>query len=112
MNCCTWICYIFTWKGASFARWYSKFFWGRYYKKKGGNNLIKCQVRSITDLAIVIAHSEKYPLITQKWADYQLFKQAFEIVNRKEHLSFSGLEKILSLRASINSPTQSEARAG
>ena len=27
---------------------------------------------------------------------------AFEIVNRKEHISFSGLEKILSLRASIN----------
>ena len=64
--------------------------------------MIKYQVRSITELAVVIAHLDKYPLITQKWADYKLFKQAFEIVNRKEHLSFSGLEKILSLRASIN----------
>ena len=71
-------------------------------KKKGGNNVIKYQVRSITELAVVIAHLDKYPLITQKWADYKLFKQAFEIVNRKEHLSFSGLEKILSLRASLN----------
>lgn len=70
--------------------------------KKGGNHLIKYQVRSITDLAIVIAHFDKYPLITKKWADYQLFKQAFEIVNRKEHLSFSGLDKIISLKASIN----------
>lgn len=70
--------------------------------KKVGNNLIKYQVRSVAELAIVIAHFEKYPLITQKWADYQLFKQAFEIVNRKEHLSFSGLEKIISLKASIN----------
>ena len=77
-------------------------FFGVGIIKKGGNNLIKYQVRSITDLAVVIAHCDKYPLITQKWADYQLFKQAFEIVNRKEHLSFSGLEKILSLRASIN----------
>lgn len=92
MNCCTWICYIFTWKGASSFRWYSKFFLVGTIKKVG-NNLIKYQVRSITELAIVIAHFEKYSLITQKWADYQLFKQAFEIVNRKEHLSFSGLEK-------------------
>ena len=70
--------------------------------RKVGNNLIKYRVRSITELAIVIAHFEKYPLITKKWADYQLFKQAFEIVNRKEHLSLSGLEKIISLKASMN----------
>lgn len=70
--------------------------------KKVGNHLIKYQVRSITDLAIIIAHLDKYTLITQKWADYQLFKQAFEIVNRKEHLSFNGLDKIISLKASIN----------
>ena len=70
--------------------------------RKVGNNLIKYRVRSITELAIVIAHFEKYPLITKKWADYQLFKQAFEIVNRKEHLSLSGLEKIISLKASKN----------
>jgi hypothetical protein len=44
--------------------------------RKAGNNVIKYQVRSIADLSIVIAHFEKYPLITQKWADYQLFKQA------------------------------------
>ncbi len=69
---------------------------------KGGAGLIKYQVRSIAYLAIIIAHFDKYPLITQKWVDYQLFRQAFEIVNRKEHLSINGLEKIIGLKASMN----------
>lgn len=70
--------------------------------KKVNNNLIRYQVRSINDLAIIIAHFDQYPLISQKWSDYQLFRQAFQIVNRKEHLSIEGLKKILSLKASMN----------
>ena len=45
------------------------------------------RVSSLKDLALVINHFEKYPLITQKQADYLLFKQAFELINRKEHLT-------------------------
>jgi len=78
------------------------FFSGVGIVKKVNNNLIRYQVRSINDLAIIIAHFDQYPLISQKWSDYQLFRQAFQIVNRKEHLSIEGLKKILSLKASMN----------
>ena len=87
------------------------FFSGVGAIKKGGDSLIKYLVRSVNDLAILIAHFDKYPLITQKWADYQLFKQAFEIVNRKEHLSISGLEKIISIKASVNKGLSNKLKA-
>lgn len=54
------------------------------------------------DLAVVIDHFDKFPLITQKRADYLLFKQAFELINRKEHLTMEGLNKIVSIKASMN----------
>jgi hypothetical protein len=57
-------------------------------------------VQSINDLNIIINHFDKYPLITQKLADFLLFKQICEIV--KNHLTREGLKEILSLKASIN----------
>ena len=59
-------------------------------------------VNSIKELAIIVKHFDKYPLITQKRADFQLFKSAVELMSRKEHLKPEGLRKIVSLRASIN----------
>ena len=50
----------------------------------------------------IIEHFEKYPLITKKWADYQLFKKASHLILNKQHLSISGLNKLVSLKASIN----------
>jgi hypothetical protein len=50
-----------------------------------------------------LAHFENYPLITQKWADYQLFKRAFDIIESKEHLTIEGLKKLVAIKASINS---------
>jgi len=68
-----------------------------------GKGLIKYQVRSIKDLIVIIDHFDKYPLISQKWADYQLFNQAFEIINRKEHLNPKGIQKkIVNLKVYMN----------
>jgi hypothetical protein len=53
-------------------------------------------------MQILIAHLDKYPLLTQKWADYQLFKQAYEMIVRKEHLTMEGLKKVLSIKAVMN----------
>lgn len=39
----------------------------------------------------------KYPLLTQKGADFQLFQLAIELMNKKEHLTIEGLDKILSM---------------
>ena len=41
-------------------------------------------------------------MVTQKWSDYQLFKQVFELMQRKEHLTPEGLIKIVSIKAVSN----------
>ena len=44
----------------------------------------------------------KYPLLTQKKADFELFKMALEVMNNKEHLTIEGLRKIVAIKASLN----------
>ena len=51
---------------------------------------------------LVLAHFDKYPLLTQKGADYQLFKQAFDLISKKEHLIKEGFHKIIAIKASMN----------
>jgi len=63
---------------------------------------VKYYVTSLKDLALIIEHFDKYPLITQKQADYLLFKQAFELINRKEHLTKEGFNQLLAIKASSN----------
>ena len=58
---------------------------------------------SIEDLTnVIIPHFCKYPLLTQKQADFELFRRLVEFMNHKEHLTTEGLHKILSIRATIN----------
>lgn len=41
-------------------------------------------------------------MISQKWSDYQLFKQVIDLMKRKEHLTNEGmrsLQKIVSLKS-------------
>lgn len=53
-------------------------------------------------LACIIPHFDKYPLITQKWADYYLFREVAMMMLRKEHLTDTGLQAIINIRASLN----------
>jgi hypothetical protein len=76
-----------------------------------GKDSIKYRVTSLKDLMVIIDHFDKYPLITQKWADYTLFKQAFELINNKEHLTTEGLQKIVAIKASINNGLSDELKA-
>ena len=69
---------------------------------KHGPQSIQYRVQSIKDFAIIIDHFDKYPLITQKRVDYELFKPAFDIIKNKEHLTSEGLIKIVEIRASLN----------
>ena len=59
-------------------------------------------VRSFEEIKTILDHFYKYPLLTQKQADYSLFKSAFEIIRNKEHLTQEGFNKILAIRASMN----------
>jgi hypothetical protein len=53
-------------------------------------------------LNVIIPHFDKYPLITHKGADYLLFREVATMMQLKQHFTFEGLEKIVSIRASLN----------
>jgi hypothetical protein len=60
------------------------------------------KVSGVQDLMRFLVHFEKYPLLTQKGADLELFKQIVEKMNRKEHLTTKGVQEIVNLKASMN----------
>nr|YP_009722340.1 hypothetical protein [Morchella importuna]QGN66742.1 hypothetical protein [Morchella importuna] len=49
----------------------------------------------------IIPHFDKYPLLTKKRADYELFKQVVQMMNNKEHLTEEGFKRVLSIKASM-----------
>lgn len=61
------------------------------------------RVRSLVEIVnVIIPHFTKYPLITQKLADYLLFSEAVKLIYSKEHLNLAGLEKVVNIKASLN----------
>ena len=50
----------------------------------------------------VIPHFDKYPLKTNKYSDYLLFKKVVIMMQKGEHLTVEGLQKIINIRASLN----------
>ncbi len=61
---------------------------GSIYKR--GKDAILYRASSVKDLQVIIDHFDKYPLITQKRADFELLKQGVEIIKRGEHLTVEG----------------------
>jgi hypothetical protein len=74
-----------------------------YVSKPNNTSTVEFRVSTLKDITnVIIPHFDKYPLLTQKRADYLLFKQVVVIMKNKEHLTSEGLTKIISIRASIN----------
>jgi hypothetical protein len=97
-----------------------------FFKGVGGitdgiDDLVQYNVRYNPIIHVVIPHFEKYPLLTplayvrpwhyigprawEKYSDFRLFKSIAaiaELVYNKEHLTEEGLNKVLSLKASLN----------
>jgi hypothetical protein len=72
-------------------------------------NMASYRVASLRDITnVIIPHFDKYPLITQKKADFILFKQGVNLLNFKAHREIEGLRQILGLKASMNRQVQSE----
>jgi len=44
-------------------------------------------------IEFIIPHFDKYPLVTKKRADFELFKSAIKLINKSEHLNPEGLKK-------------------
>ena len=65
-------------------------------------DIVNYSIDSIKGFNNLINHLEKYPLLTQKAADFLLFKKAVELVNDKAHLTVEGLEKLVNIKASMN----------
>lgn len=73
------------------------------------NNTATYVVRSLRDIInIIIPHFDKHPLITQKKADYLLFKQGINLLSLKVHSEVKGIREILSLKSSMNREELSE----
>nr|YP_009741025.1 LAGLIDADG endonuclease [Fusarium pseudograminearum]YP_010390907.1 LAGLIDADG endonuclease [Fusarium louisianense]YP_010391118.1 LAGLIDADG endonuclease [Fusarium ussurianum]YP_010391175.1 LAGLIDADG endonuclease [Fusarium vorosii]AYN73101.1 LAGLIDADG endonuclease [Fusarium graminearum]QID42285.1 LAGLIDADG endonuclease [Fusarium culmorum]UPX01858.1 LAGLIDADG endonuclease [Fusarium gerlachii]DAC73461.1 TPA_asm: LAGLIDADG endonuclease [Fusarium graminearum CS3005]QID41609.1 LAGLIDADG endonucle len=72
---------------------------GKIYHKEESSIYM---VQSLRDIDVIINHFEKYPLLTKKLEDFQLFSQIVTLIHKKEHLTITGWHKIISLRASMN----------
>jgi len=75
-----------------------------------GEVSVEYRVFSIKDLKIVLDHFDKFPLISQKYVDYLLFKEAYLLLINREHLTSEGLRKIISIKASINNGLSSSLK--
>jgi hypothetical protein len=74
---------------------------GRIGKERGG--CCDFTVSSLGQiLAKIIPHFDKYPLKSQKLADYLLFREVIMMMKRGEHLTALGLQKIINIRATLN----------
>lgn len=65
-------------------------------------NVSQFRVQSIKYLEVILQHFDEYPLVTKKREDYILFRQAFEIIKSKGHITNEGFSKILALKNSMN----------
>lgn len=70
---------------------------------RNNSDVVDFVVASVEDLVNkVIPFFLKYPLITRKRADFIIFCKIVELMAQKEHLTLEGVQKILSLKASMN----------
>lgn len=72
------------------------------------NSVVGYRIQSIRELEILISIFDKYPLKTEKWADFQLFKNAFEIIKDKKHTTKEGIEELFLIKASMNTSLKNE----
>ena len=64
---------------------------------------VSFRVNSLHDLTnFIVPHFVNYPLLSQKAADFYLFKQTVDLINTKVHLTEVGIQQIINIRASMN----------
>lgn len=87
-----------------------------YFNGKGsivkhGEDSLQYVITSIDQLStLVIPHFDNYPLISQKYADYFLFKKAVILIRNKVHLSKEGLQEIVSIKTNMNKGLSDELK--
>ena len=59
----------------------------------------------------LLPNFDKHPLVTQKLADYLLWREIILMMQRNEHLTDEGLQAIVNMRASLNLGVSDELKA-
>lgn len=87
------------------------FFGGIGYVSKVNNiSTVEFIVSTLKDIVdVILPYFDNYPLITKKHSDYLLFKQ---IVLLKEHNILEGIQKIVNIRASLNTGLSKDLKEG
>lgn len=76
--------------------------WGVGKIYKHGQDSFMYRVSSLKNLRVITNHFDSYPLITQKLADYLLFKQSIDLIQKKLHLTEQGLLKLVGIKSVLN----------
>jgi hypothetical protein len=80
-----------------------KFFGCGYIRPTYRDKTLKYEVRNHEDLMFkIIPHFERYPLLSMKQKDFEIFKEICLIVDRKEHLAKNGFVRIINLAYKMN----------
>ena len=76
--------------------------WGVGKIYKHGQDSFMYRVSSLKNLRVITNHFDYYPLITQKFADYLLFKQSIDLIQKKLHLTEKGLLTLVGIKSVLN----------
>jgi hypothetical protein len=76
--------------------------WGVGKIYKHGQDSFMYRVSSLNNLRVITNHFDNYPLITQKLADYLLFKQSIDLIQKKLYLTEQGLLKLVGIKSVLN----------
>jgi hypothetical protein len=80
-----------------------KYFFGCGYLDKDKRGAITFAIRDINSIKNkIIPHFSKYPLRGTKFLDFLSFKEAFHIIESKEHLTEEGINKLYNLSKGMN----------
>ena len=69
---------------------------------------VQYRVSGINDLKVIINHFDEFSLLTYKQSDYLLFKEVVKLIEDGKHLTLEGLNRIASIKASLNSKELSD----
>jgi NADH:ubiquinone oxidoreductase subunit K len=73
-----------------------------YISNINKRNTVEFRVTNIKDLYVIISHLESNPLLTNKCADFLLFKEIYFIILGNKHYTPEGLQKIINNKAVMN----------
>lgn len=66
-------------------------------------DMVQYSVGRKADLLIILKHFNTYPLISQKWSDFELFKRAYHFIHGGSFTKSSqDIAKLVSIKASLN----------